>query len=55
MLNIKLPHSLDDFERITLDLVQQCGFKEDIYIRPLAYKSSDVVGLTRSTISRTTS
>ena len=45
MLNIKLPYSLDDFERITLDLVQQCGFKEDIYIRPLAYKSSDVVGL----------
>ena len=45
MLNIKLPYSLDDFERITLDLVQQCGFKEDVYIRPLAYKSSDVVGL----------
>ena len=45
MLNIKLPYSLDDFERITLDLVQQCGFKEDIYIRPLAYKSSNVVGL----------
>ena len=45
MLNIKLPHSLDDFERITLDLVQQCGFKEDVYVRPLAYKSSDVVGL----------
>ena len=45
MLNIKLPYSLDDFERITLNLVQQCGFKEDIYIRPLAYKSSDVVGL----------
>ncbi len=45
MLNIKLPYSLDDFERITLDLVQQCGFKEDVYIRPLAYKSSDIVGL----------
>ncbi len=45
MLNIKLPYSLDDFERITLDLVQQCGFKEDVYVRPLAYKSSDVVGL----------
>lgn len=45
MLNIKLPYSLDDFERITLDLLQQCGFKEDVYVRPLAYKSSDVVGL----------
>ena len=45
MLNIKLPYTLDDFERITLDLVAQCGFREDIYIRPLAYKSSNVVGL----------
>ncbi len=45
MLNIKLPYSLDDFERITLDLVEKCDFREDIYVRPLAYKSSDVVGL----------
>jgi len=45
VLNIKLPYSLDDFERITLDLVEKTGFREDIYIRPLAYKSSDVVGL----------
>lgn len=45
VLNIKLPYSLDDFERITVDLVEKTGFREDIYIRPLAYKSSDVVGL----------
>ncbi len=45
MLHIKLPYTLDDFERITLELVQECGFKEDIYIRPLAYKCSNVVGL----------
>jgi branched-chain amino acid aminotransferase len=45
MLNIKLPYTLDDFERITMDLVEACGFREDIYIRPLAYKSSKVVGL----------
>lgn len=45
MINIKLPYSLDEFERITRDLVEACGFQEDIYIRPLAYKSSDVVGL----------
>ena len=45
MLNIKLPYSLDDFERITLDLVEKCDFREDIYVRPLAYKSSNVVGL----------
>ncbi len=45
VLNIKLPYSLDDFERITVDLVEKTGFREDIYVRPLAYKSSDVVGL----------
>ena len=45
ILNIALPYSLDDFERITVDLVEQTGFREDIYIRPLAYKSSEIVGL----------
>ncbi|MBI4236569.1 MAG: branched-chain amino acid transaminase [Chloroflexi bacterium] len=45
MLNIALPYTLDDFERITLNLVESCGFREDIYIRPLAYKASEVVGL----------
>lgn len=45
MLNISLPYTLEDFERITLDLVEACGFHEDIYIRPLAYKASEVVGL----------
>lgn len=45
MLNISLPYTLDDFERITLDLVDACNLREDIYLRPLAYKSSEVVGL----------
>lgn len=45
MINIDLPYSLDQLESLTLDLVQSCGYKEDIYIRPLAYKSGDLVGL----------
>jgi branched-chain amino acid aminotransferase len=45
MLNIALSYTLDDFERITLELVESCGFREDIYIRPMAYKASEVVGL----------
>ncbi len=45
ILNIELPYSLDDFERITVNLVEQTGFREDIYVRPLAFKSSEVVGL----------
>jgi branched-chain amino acid aminotransferase len=45
MINIDLPYNLDQLESMTLDLVQSCGYKEDIYIRPLAYKSGDLVGL----------
>jgi branched-chain amino acid aminotransferase len=45
MINIDLPYNLDQLESMTLDLVRSCGYKEDIYIRPLAYKSGDLVGL----------
>ena len=45
MINIDLAYSLDQLEAMTLDLVKSCGYKEDIYVRPLAYKSGDLVGL----------
>ncbi len=45
VLNIKLPYSLEDMCRITVDVVERCGFEEDVYIRPLAYKSSEVMGV----------
>ena len=41
MLNI--PYTLDDLCRITVELVQSCGYREDLYIRPLAYKSEERV------------
>ena len=41
MLNI--PYSVDDLCEITLDLLQRCGYKQDLYIRPLAYKSQELV------------
>ncbi|MEE8419480.1 MAG: branched-chain amino acid transaminase [Dehalococcoidales bacterium] len=43
ILKIDLPHSIDDLCRITLEVVEKCGFEEDIYIRPLAYKSSEAL------------
>ncbi|MEC7880883.1 MAG: branched-chain amino acid transaminase [Chloroflexota bacterium] len=43
ILNIELPYSVDDLIRITIELIQKCGFREDIYIRPLAYKSEEKV------------
>ena len=41
MLNI--PYTLDDLCSITVELLQSCGYREDLYIRPLAYKSAERV------------
>jgi branched-chain amino acid aminotransferase len=45
LLRINLPHSVDELCQITVELVRKCSFKEDIYIRPLAYKSSEALGV----------
>ena len=37
--------SVEGMIQITLDVVHRCDFKEDIYIRPLAYKSTEVLGV----------
>jgi branched-chain amino acid aminotransferase len=45
MLLIDLPHSADDLSDITLDLLRKEGFRTDVYIRPLGYKSGQGVGV----------
>ncbi len=45
VMNIILPYSLDELCRLTVELVAKCGFQEDVYIRPLAYKSSQALGV----------
>jgi branched-chain amino acid aminotransferase len=45
VLHIELPYSLDELCRITVELVAKCRFEEDAYIRPLAYKSSESLGV----------
>ncbi|HEC62772.1 MAG TPA: branched-chain amino acid transaminase [Candidatus Acetothermia bacterium] len=45
LLLIELPYSADQLCQIAVELVQREGFKTDIYLRPLAYKSSPVVGV----------
>ena len=45
ILKIDLPHSTDELCQITVELVERCGFKEDIYVRPIAYKSSEALGV----------
>jgi branched-chain amino acid aminotransferase len=45
VLKIELPHSPDELCQITARLVEMCHFEEDVYIRPLAYKSSESLGV----------
>ena len=45
VLKITLPHSIDELCRLTVELVAKCGFQEDAYIRPVAYKSSQALGV----------
>lgn len=43
ILKIELPYSVDDLCKITTDLLERCGYRQDVYIRPLAFKSAERV------------
>ncbi len=43
LLMLDIPYSLEDLCNITVELVERSGFAEDVYIRPLAYKSAERV------------
>jgi branched-chain amino acid aminotransferase len=45
VLKMDLKHSLDELCGVTVELARRCGFKEDTYIRPLAYKSTEQMGV----------
>ncbi len=45
VLKIDLPYDIEQLCQITVELAERCGFQEDIYIRPLAYKSSESLGV----------
>ena len=43
MMLMDIPYDVEDLCRITIELLQSCGYREDLYIRPLAYKSQELV------------
>jgi len=43
MMMMDIPYSTEDLCNITIELLQSCGYKQDLYIRPLAYKSQELV------------
>jgi branched-chain amino acid aminotransferase len=45
ILRIQLPYSADELCEILVDLLRREEYREDTYIRPLAYKSSEVIGV----------
>lgn len=44
IMKLKLPLSVDELCELTQELVERSGLKEDVYIRPFAYKSSETIG-----------
>ena len=44
-VKIILKYSLEELSNITIDLCRQNAYKEDVYIRPIAYKSEEKIGL----------
>ena len=43
LLMLDIPYSLEELCQITVELVERNGHQQDIYIRPLAYKSAELV------------
>jgi len=45
ILQIKLPYTADELGDLTVELLRKEGYRQDVYIRPLAYKSSEGIGV----------
>lgn len=45
ILNIELPYDEHDLAEVTVETLKRTGFRENLYCRPLAYKSSEAIGV----------
>jgi branched-chain amino acid aminotransferase len=45
ILKINLTYSIDEVCQLTKELLERSGYRENVYIRPLAYKSSEALGV----------
>jgi branched-chain amino acid aminotransferase len=43
IMMMDLPYTADQYVDITIDLLERNGYREDVYIRPLAFKSEQLV------------
>ena len=45
IMRLSVPHSVEDLVDITIELLRKCEYREDAYIRPVVYKSSELIGV----------
>ncbi len=45
IMRLELPYTDKELLDLTVRVVEMSGFQEDIYVRPMAYKSSEVLGV----------
>jgi branched-chain amino acid aminotransferase len=45
LLRMTLPYTEADLTQILIDLLRTEGYRENVYIRPLAYKSNEMIGV----------
>lgn len=45
ILRMQLPYSVEEMGQITLELLRKEGYCQDAYIRPLAYKADEIIGV----------
>jgi branched-chain amino acid aminotransferase len=45
LLLLDIPHTAEELTQITIELLQTEGNRQDVYIRPLAYYSDEIIGV----------
>jgi branched-chain amino acid aminotransferase len=45
LLLMSVPYSVEELAEITVDLLRKEGWRQDVYIRPLAYKADEGIGV----------
>ena len=45
IIKIELPYSVDQMVEATLEVMRRNGYREDVYIRPFAFKSQEEIGV----------
>lgn len=45
IMRINLPYTVDELVEIAVQLVRRNGYRENVYLRPFAYKSDEIIGV----------